>query len=353
MERLMKAVVVRDVMTYGVEDVLRPACPEWGLLLKVQACGLCGSDLRTLRSGHPRVRFPWVIGHEVAGTVVEVGGRYGGVHGVGDRLAVGPLAYDVHDEFCLSGRHELCVDYREIGQHWPGGLAEYLAVPPECLAMGTIERIPDGMDPVVAAISEPVSSCVNAQEKGVVTLGDTVVVLGAGPIGCIHVCLARARGAMRVIVADLAAERLRLCERFEPDELIDLRATDGVSEVRRLTGGRGAEVVITANASPAAQVQAVEMARKGGRILLFGGLPKNECRPGIDMNRVHYQALHLIGTTIFAPRHQRIALQLLAKGRVPAERLITDRMSLVEFGEGVRRALEGKSLKTVYTCDLE
>jgi L-iditol 2-dehydrogenase len=121
-----------------------------------------------------------------------------------------------------------------------------------------------------------------------------------------------------------------------------------VEEVRRLTDGKGAEVIITATPAPVAVVQAVEMARKGGRILVFGGLPKDNSKPGVDMNIVHYNALHLIGTTTFAPRHQRIALHLMASGRIPADKLVTHRFPLSEFKKGATMALEGKVLKAVF-----
>ena len=350
--KTMKAVVVRGRMEFAVEEVPRPTCDPEGLLLKVQACGLCGGDLRTLRHGHHRVTFPWILGHEVAGTVFETGVAYRGPHRMGDWLVVGPLAYNPEDEFCVSGQHELCSDYREIAQHWPGGFAEYVAIPPECLRLGTIEPLPVGMDPAVGAISEPIASCINAQEKGRVGLGDTVIVVGAGPVGCIHLCLARARGAHVVIVADLEEERLALCGALAPDHLINASQTNLVDEVRRLTRGRGADVIITANAAAATQVQAVEMAGKGGRILLFGGVPNDQSRPGLDTNLIHYQALQLIGTTIFAPRHQRLALQLLASGRIPGDQLITDRWPLTEFRQGVAKAMAGRSIKTVFQCDL-
>ncbi len=116
----------------------------------------------------------------------------------------------------------------------------------------------------------------------------------------------------------------------------------------RLTGGKGADVVITATPAPVASVQAVEMARKNGRILIFGGLPKEESKPGVDMNLVHYNALYLIGTTIFHPGHQRLALQFIASGRIPMDRLVTHRFPLAQFEEGARLALEGKVLKAAF-----
>ncbi len=348
MDKNMQAVVVYAPMEFATETVPVPDVPKGGLLLKVLACGLCGSDLRTLRSGHRKVTFPWTIGHEICGDVVALGEGYTGQWQVGDRLAVGPLAYCGVCDFCVEGRYELCENYREIAQAWPGGFAEYVAIPEACVRLGTILRAPEGIDPAFAAISEPVSSCVHAQEKGAVSLGETVVIIGSGPIGCTHISLARARGASRIFIADIVDERLAMAEAFEPDVTINVAEVDLVEEVRRLTGGKGADVVITATPAPVASVQAVEMARKGGRILIFGGLPKDKSKPGVDMNLIHYNALHIIGTTTFAPRHQRIALDLLALGRIPAAKLVTHRFPLADFREGAMLALEGKALKVVF-----
>jgi L-iditol 2-dehydrogenase len=250
-------------------------------------------------------------------------------------------------DFCAAGQFELCENYREIGQAWHGGLAEYIAIPEACVRLGTIRQVDAATDPALAAVAEPVSSCVNAQEKGSVGLGDTVVIIGAGPIGCIHASLARARGAAKVILADVSAERLGLAAPFGPDHVINSAQSDLVAEVLRLTHGKGADVVITANPVPATQIQAVEMARKGGRVLLFGGLPVDQARPGVDMNRVHYHALHLIGTTIFAPRHQQLALQLIESGCIPVSAFIS-RFPLDEFVRGANLALEGKITKAVF-----
>ncbi len=344
----MKAVIVRAPGDFAVEEVPRPECPDAGLLVRVEACGLCGSDLRTLQHGHRRVSFPWTIGHEICGTVAAAGDACQGSWKVGERLSVGPVVYCGACDFCADGRFELCEGYREIAQHWPGGFAEYLAVPPEAVRRGTVETVPEGLDPAVAAVAEPVSSCVHAQEAGGVGLGDAVVVIGAGPVGCTHAALARVRGAERVILADINADRLGQAEAFGPDELVNAAETDLVQAVREMTAKRGAHVVITANSAPIAQVQAVRMARKGGRVLLFGGLPKGRSCPDVDMNTVHYNALRLIGTTIYAPRHQRTAIRLLADGRIPGDRLVTHRLALDRFAEGVGLALAGEALKTVF-----
>jgi len=344
----MRAVVVEEPGNYGVRDVPIPEVPEGGMRVKVLACAMCGSDLRTLRSGHRRVTLPWIIGHETAAVVEALGPEYRGPWKVGEALAVGPVVYCGKCEFCRTGRYELCIDYLEIAQAWPGGFAEYLAVPEEAVRLGTLLPIPEGVDPAHAAITEPISSCVHAQDKGEVSMGDTVMIIGAGPVGCIHAVLAKIRGADRVFIADISRERLMAAEAFAPDATIDASQVDLVEEVRRLTGGMGPDVVISATPAPIAVVQAVEMAKKGGRVLLFGGLPKNDSKPGVDMNTVHYNGLFLIGTTTFAPRHQMLAMRMVANGRIPAEKLITHRFPLEEFVKGAGLALEGKALKAVF-----
>ena len=335
-------------MQFGLENVPIPEIPEGGMLLKVKACGLCGSDLRTLRSGHRKVTLPWIIGHELCAEVVELGRGYKEPWQKKELLAVGPLVYCGECEFCHTERFELCDDYAEIAQKWPGGFAEYIAIPEASVKRGTIQIVPEGLDPAFAAITEPVSSCVNAQEKGKVGSGDTVTIIGAGPVGCIHASLARTNGASRIFIADISRDRLALAQAFEPDAVIDAGKTDLVETVRKLTDGKGADVVITATSAREAPVQAVRMAAKGGRILLFGGLPKDSSPPAIDLNLVHYNALHLMGTTIFAPRHYQTALELIASGNVPADKLITHRFKLTDFKNGAMMALDGKVLKAVF-----
>jgi L-iditol 2-dehydrogenase len=347
MANTMRAMVIRAPMQFGIEEIPIPVIPDGGMLLKVKACSLCGSDLRTLRSGHRKVTFPWTLGHEIAGVVEAFGAAYQGPWKLGELLAVGPVVYCGFCDFCQDGKFELCENSREIAQAWPGGFAEFIAIPADAVRLGVIRLAPEGIDPAHAAVIEPVSSCVNAQEKGMVGLGDTVVIIGTGPIGCIHTQLAHARGAKQVMIADVSEDRLKLAQVFGPDKLINASQVDLVAEVKRLTGGKGADVIITANPVPSTQVQAVEMAKKGARILLFGGLPADQSKPGVDMNIIHYNGLHLIGTTTFAPRHFRQALDLVASGRINVEKLIT-RFSLDEFNRGATMALEGKLLKAVF-----
>lgn len=344
----MKVVVIRGPGDFQLEWVNVPPCPDKGLLIKVLACGLCGSDLRTLRSGHRNITFPWIIGHEIAGEVVRTGTRYQGRWRTGDRLAVAPMVYCGNCDFCELGQYELCDHAREIAQHWPGGFAEYLAIPEEALNHGTIQPIPEGLEPCFATVSEPAASCIHAQEKGMIGLGDSVAIIGSGPIGCIHIAVARARGANPIIIADIQESRLRMCAPFSPDATVDAAAEDLVDRVMKLTSGKGADVVITANPAGETQGQALEMVRKGGRVIFFGGLPHNSSKPGIDTNLIHYKGLHVLGATTFAPRHQKLAISMLASGSIPGEKLVTQILPLEQFAAGVALASEGKALKVVF-----
>jgi L-iditol 2-dehydrogenase len=169
--------------------------------------------------------------------VTETGKGYRGPWDVGDMVSVGPLAYCGVCDFCRDGRYELCENYREMGQAWPGGLADQIAIPAEAVALGTIELVPEGVEPENAAIAEPISSCLNAQERSHVGLGDTVVIIGSGPIGCIHIALARLRGADKIYIADINDQRLEMAQPFGPNGTINAARTDLVAEVRRLTQG--------------------------------------------------------------------------------------------------------------------
>lgn len=347
MEPLMKALVVRAPGEYGIEGIAIPVAGEKDLVIKVLACGLCGSDLRTLRNGHRKLTFPWIIGHEVCGIVHETGKKYTGPFHKGEMIAVAPLVYCGKCDFCVDGQYELCENYREIAQSWPGGFAEYMMVPGEALRHGTVQAVPDGVSPAHASLAEPLSSCIHAQEKGNIGMGDRVVIIGSGPIGCMHIELARARGAATVIIADIDSQRLKFAAGFEPDYIINSKEQALVPEVRKITGDKGADVVITANPVPDTQVQAVEMAARGGRILLFGGLPKNDSKPGIDTNLIHYNALTVTGTTVFSPRHNRLAMEMISRGKIGADKLITHILPLEEFKNGAELAMKGKALKVI------
>ncbi len=319
------------------------------MVVKVMACGFCGSDLRTFKSGHARVNPPWIIGHEIAGVVEEIDPSI--IHfRVGDRVAVAPPVYCGKCWYCKRGVFYLCVNQREIAQAWPGGLAEYIAIPLEAMVFGSIHHIPQGLSFEEAAISEPASSCVNAHELAGTSLEDVVVVIGAGPIGCFHVEIAKARGARMVVLMDVLEERLRLASAFAPDFLVKSETDSNahVEKVKELTDGFGASVIVVACPSGEAQKDAITMAAKGGRVLFFGGLPKDQGQVLLDSNAIHYKGLFVIGATTFSPKHHEMALHLFATSKIHAQDYITHLLPLEEFEKGIEALLTGNALKVVF-----
>jgi len=342
----LKALVYHAIKDFRIEEIEKPVCPPGGLLLKVKTCGLCGTDVRTYFGGHKSVTPPWIIGHEIAGVVEEVGSQAKGFHKE-DRLAVAPVIYCGKCPFCLQGKYYLCQNIKEIAQHWPGGFAEFMAVPEEALKLGNVNLIPEGLSFEEAAISEPPSSCLNAQDRAQVGIGDSVVIIGAGPVGCFHCEIARLRGALKVILMDVLPHRLKLAERFAPDVVINSSQQGYLDEVIQETGEPGADVVIVACSSIKAQQDSLKIAQNGGRVIFFGGLPPGESSSSLDVNLLHYKNLQVFGAYSFSPEHHRLSLKLISKGKIDAKKYISQVIPLENIIEGIKAVKEGVALKVM------
>ncbi|MBE0477996.1 alcohol dehydrogenase catalytic domain-containing protein [Candidatus Aerophobetes bacterium] len=342
----MKALVYKGVKNLVLEEVETPICPAGGILLRVKACGFCGSDLRTYYSGHTNVNSPWIIGHEVAGEVVEVG-KYVDGYKKGNRLVVAPPVYCGICYFCKKKLYYLCENIKELAQHWPGGFADFMAVPPEALRLGNVNIIPEGLSFEEASISEPPSSCINAQEIAQIDKKNTVAIMGAGPIGCFHLQIARARGASKIIIMDILKKRLELAERFSPDVIINNKKENYIKKVLQATDNLGPDVVIVACPSPEAQVDSLKMARKGARVVFFGGLPHGKSKVLLDTNLIHYKALQVLGATTFSPEHNKMALNFIFGGKIEAKKYITHIFPLENFEQAIKVIEKGEALKVV------
>jgi len=349
MEAAMKAAFLTAPCRLEVRDEPWPALPSDGLVVEVMACGICGSDLRRWRSGPPPGCAGMIPGHEIAGVVSRVGP---GVRGwsPGDRIAVAPDVHCGRCWYCRKGLYNLCDDLRLVGitPGYPGGFAQAMAVTGEILLNGIVHRIPDGVGFVEAAVAEPACSVIASHEKVGTSAGRTVLVMGAGPIGCLHVAIAKARGA-KVVVSEPSAPRRAAAERFGPDAVIDPSSQDVVRFIREFTGGLGADMAICANPVAAAQAQAVQAVRKAGRVVLFGGLAKDSPMTVLDANRIHYGEIEVVGSFSYLPEVHAKALELIAKKVIPAGMLVTHTFALEEISGAFQAASGGEGLKVVVT----
>jgi L-iditol 2-dehydrogenase len=342
---------VRAAVFYGpgdlrVEERPRPHIADDEVLLEVEACAVCGSDARTFRFGASNITAPVVIGHEVAGTLAEVGGAVRD-YARDQRVAVAPAIPCGDCRFCRRGAETMCDRLRSIGYDFDGGFAEYMAVPASAVRAGCVNAVPDGLSSTEAALAEPLACVINGQELLDVGPEDDVVVLGAGPVGCLHASLAKVRGARKVVMADLRPERLELARPFGADILVDASREDVRQRVLDETAGHGASVVVVAAPSRAAQEQAVTLAAKRGRIDFFGGLPRSDPYISLDANLVHYRELSIMGAYGSRPAHNRQALGLLAAGRIRVAGLVGLVLPLERVHEGLEAIAAGSVLKVV------
>jgi L-iditol 2-dehydrogenase len=219
--------------------------------------------------------------------------------------------------------------------------------PPNVVALGFVNKIPPGLTADEASLSEILACCLNAQTQCRVQEGDVVLVIGAGPAGCVQLRLAQLQGAAKTLIAQRSPARLALARRFHPDRVIATQEEDLAQIVRDETDGVGADVIYVCAPSRAAQEQALQILAPAGRINFFGGLPKDDCTLALNANVLHYLEQVVTGASSSLPAGNRQALELLATGEIAADQLITHRFPLAEITQAFATAEGHEALKVV------
>jgi len=342
----MKAAVLEDLENMVIKEVKTPQAKQGEVLVRVRSCAVCGSDIRIYHRGNPRVKPPQIIGHEIAGEVVEVGSGVKGFK-VGDRVALGADVPCGTCHFCRNGLGNNCPINYAIGYQFQGGFAEYIPLNELTVKYGPLHKIPDGLSFDEASLAEPLACCINGYELANLTLGDTVVIIGAGPVGLMLVELAKNMGADKVILSQRSRERLEMAQRFSADVIISTSEEDFVSRVMEETQEQGADVVMVACANPSAQEDALKVVGHRGRVNFFGGLPPGSSKIHIDSNLIHYKECFVLGSHGSVPRQHKLALDILAEGKVEGKDLITHHFALEDIKEAFEVAEGHKGLKVI------
>ena len=335
--RKMRAGVYRGPGRVATEYVPVPEIEEGEVLIRIAACGVCGTDLKKIQHGF--IAPPQIFGHEVAGTIAAVGR---GVH----RWREGDRVVSFHHVpcgacfYCDRRLFSQCPAYKKVGltagfEPNGGGFAEYARAMPWIVERGMIE-IPGEVSFEEATFVEPVNTCLKAVEKARVEAGETVVVIGQGPIGLLLLLLARRAGA-RVFTTDPMAERRAVSERLGAAVTFDPLASSVADEVRKHTAGRGADAVLVAVPLPAAVPEALATARPGGRVLLFA---QNDPTMKVEFSAadIGVEEKEILGSYSAALDRQQESANLVFSRALPISALITHRFSLEEFGAALSLA---------------
>jgi L-iditol 2-dehydrogenase len=333
----VKALVLTAYNHFEYRDVAEPQVGPEDVLVEVQACGICGSDVHGMDGSSGRRIPPIIMGHEASGVITHLGDRAAGWQ-VGDRVTFDSTIYCGRCQFCRRGAVNLCdhrrvlgVSCQEFRQH--GAYAQYVAVPQHI-----VYRLPEGLSFEHAAMVEPVSIAVHAAGRVPIDLNDCAVVVGTGMIGLLAVQVLRAAGCGRIIAVDVDPQRLELACRLGADEALSPNETDVVAEVLRRTDGRGADLALEAAGLPPTVATAIGSVRKGGCVALVGNLTP---RVELPLQAVVTRELTLYGSC--ASRGEYPAcLEMIARGTINVEALTSAVVPLSEAAEWFRRLREGK-----------
>ena len=344
----MLAAVYHGPNDLRVEEVPVPTIGNGEILIRVLSASICGTDLRIFHGDH-RMYTPGTVripGHEFAGTIEEIGGGVTG-YSVGQRVFCAPNTGCGHCLQCITGNNNLCANYEAIGITLDGSFAEYVRVPANSVQQGNVIPVSDKIDPAVAALVEPFACVLRGQNALRIHPGEVVLIIGAGPIGIMHLKLARVRGAGRIIVSEPIAERAAQASSMGADRVVDPNSEDLQSVLEDESQGHGADAIIVAAPSHTAQETALNLAAIGGRINFFGGLPKDRPSINLNSNLVHYKELVITGTTACSTADCWQAVQMLNSGLINLSDLISQRFPLRDGQTAFAAAENRRSLKIV------
>ncbi|CUX58511.1 conserved hypothetical protein [Agrobacterium fabrum str. J-07] len=339
----MKAGVLKAPNVLSFETVADPGLMPGDLLIKVKAATVCGTDIRIFRGRKTAgVRYPSILGHEFAGEIIDNGGHSG--FSCGEAVAVCPAIPCGHCDYCKRGFENICQNLTAIGYEIDGAFAEYIRIPAKAVHSGNVFKIPQSVSWEQAALVEPLSCVLNGQEKIEVGVGDNVVILGSGPIGLLHVKLARHSGAHRIIVSEPSASRRKAALAAGADVVVDPVNEDLQSIVRANTKGLGADKLIVAIGVTRLANDALSLVRHRGKVSLFAGFSSAETA-NMDVNLIHYNELIITGSFGLNRLQFEKSLDMIASGQIEVDSMLTHRFELKDISEALAAAEQGAAVK--------
>jgi L-iditol 2-dehydrogenase len=340
----MRAAIYKAPGDVEVMDVERPTPGEGDVLLKVLSNTICGTDLRIARGIKRKgVIAPRVLGHEVAGEIVQLGANVTGF-ALGDTVGLVPTFSCGSCTECQRALFHLCRNAKVLGHQTDGGLAEFLLVPAQAVRDGVLVPYSVTDDPVAISLAEPLSCIIHGQRFLDISFGDVVLVIGGGAIGLMHARLAKLAGASTVVLSEPVKFRRSIAAEFGADVTVDPTSGNLTQIIAELTNGNGADVVIVCIGVPALVNDALTLARKHGRVSLFAGFPADELA-AIDSNLIHYKELMVVGSSNSTIVDYQQAIGLIESGAVDTARLVTHRFTVDQYEAAVDMINHPEALK--------
>jgi L-iditol 2-dehydrogenase len=339
----MRAAVFYAPSDIRIEERPIPTIDGKEILVKVKAAAICGTDLRIYK-GTKKIKTPRIIGHEFAGDIEKAGD--GTEFKIGDRVTVYPVISCGKCYACMMGRPNICVQRPTIGYDYDGGFAEYVKIPSNAIDTNSVTKLPDSISYEEAAITEPLAACLNGVLRLDVKHGEHVWVVGAGPIGLMHVQLVRLAGASKIMVSEVDEFRANKAAKLGADVVINPIKEDIFQRIMKETEGRGVDKIIIAAGVPKLIEDSFKAARKGARIVIFAGSPEGSFIT-LDPNIIHYKEIELTGSSASTPYLHKKAIELVSSGRIDLKSLITHRLRLEDIVKGLEMKEMVEGLKTL------
>jgi L-iditol 2-dehydrogenase len=340
----MIAAVFKGPNEIEIQEIATPRIGPGEVLVKMGANTVCGTDVRILRGEKTKgVVLPAVLGHEMAGHIVEVGRDVRGYE-AGMQVVVSPGIPCGRCYACQNDMENMCSDLSLFGYDVPGGLSEYVRVPARAVEFGNLFVAHKGLPSEYLALCEPLACCVNGHRRSRTSVDDAVLIMGAGPIGLFHVQLARLAGARTIIVSEFSEGRRSLAKDFGADLAVDPREVDLSEVVREEAGAQGVDVAVICIGVPALVNEAIGLTRPGGRVNIFAGLAGKGWAE-VEANLIHYKELDVTGTSNSRRREFAVALRLIESGDVNVEPMLTHRYPLASAVEAIEMSASGAGVK--------
>lgn len=342
----MRAVVLNGPNDFAPTDIPKPVIGDNDMLLEMKKAAICGTDMRILAGTKTKgVRYPSVIGHEMCGVIAEVGKNVTGFQ-VGDKVSIANVIPCGSCPACLAGRENACMNRKAIGYEFNGGFEEYVLIPEIAIKSGNVIKLPEDVSFTAGALIEPLSCCIRGLKNAGTGFNDTVLIVGAGPIGLMHMQLSKIAGAKQVIVSEPNEMRREVALELGADRVVDPTKENLEQIIKDATGGMGADVIVMAIGVPALVNSTLKLCKKGGTVNLFAGFAgTGECT--IEVNTIHYNEINVNGSTAYKRADYLEAADMVITKKINLDKIATHTFKIDEFQDAYEMCKSGQGLKVM------